>query len=105
MCYAVEPHGIENAEEDSQSGPGIMHASVLIAVPARDDKKAEVYQFPEEKLRFVVPRAQSKDTGEWYAAGGLAINNRLPPPLRCNRCEIHTDGCRDGHGCQACTRF
>ncbi|KAI8942707.1 hypothetical protein NX059_000755 [Plenodomus lindquistii] len=37
--------------------------SVLIAVPARDDKKVEVYQFPEERLRFVVPGAQSKDTG------------------------------------------
>ncbi|KAH9874664.1 hypothetical protein IAQ61_003854 [Plenodomus lingam] len=38
--------------------------SVLIAVPARDDKRVEVYQFPEERLRFIVPRAQSTDTGK-----------------------------------------
>lgn len=38
--------------------------SILIAVPARDDKKIEVYQFPQEKLFAVVPRVDSKDTGE-----------------------------------------
>lgn len=64
MCYAAELDGTDIAEKDSRSELDRKHASVLIAVPARDDKKAEVYQFPEEKLRFVVPRAQSKDTGE-----------------------------------------
>lgn len=37
--------------------------SILVAVPARDDNKIEVYQFPEEKLRFVIPRVQATDTG------------------------------------------
>jgi hypothetical protein len=38
--------------------------SVLIAVPARDDKKIEIYQFPEEKLKCAVPRVQGTDTGK-----------------------------------------
>jgi hypothetical protein len=42
--------------------------SILIAVPGRDDKKLEVYQFPDEKLRCVVPRAQSTDTGKHMLA-------------------------------------
>ncbi|KAF3052623.1 ASTRA complex subunit [Didymella keratinophila] len=54
-------HGRDNSLRIWQ--PNKTCASVLIAVPARDDKKAEVYQFPEEKLRYVVPRAQAKDTG------------------------------------------
>ncbi|KAF1927893.1 WD40 repeat-like protein [Didymella exigua CBS 183.55] len=66
MCYAsvqAELHGSDDAERDTQSRPEKTHASVLIVVPARDDKKAEVYQFPEEKLSCVVPHAQTKDTG------------------------------------------
>jgi hypothetical protein len=38
--------------------------SVLVAVPARDDSKIEVYRFPDEKLIFVVPRVQHADTGK-----------------------------------------
>ncbi|KAH6614044.1 WD40-repeat-containing domain protein [Boeremia exigua] len=53
----------ENTIGSARSGFIEDDASVLIAVPARDDKKAEVYQFPEERLKYVVPRAQSKDTG------------------------------------------
>jgi WD40 repeat protein len=37
--------------------------SVLVAVPSRDDKKIEVYQFPDEKLVSFVPRVQTTDTG------------------------------------------
>ncbi|KAJ4366034.1 Astra associated protein 1 Asa1 [Ascochyta clinopodiicola] len=40
-----------------------VQSAILVAVPARDDKKVEVYQFPDERLKHVVPRAQSKDTG------------------------------------------
>ncbi len=36
---------------------------IFIAVPGRDDKKVEVYQFPDEKLKFIVPPPQSTDTG------------------------------------------
>ncbi|KAL6710368.1 Astra associated protein 1 Asa1 [Coniothyrium glycines] len=50
----------ETTEDDSST---THDGSILIAVPARDDKKAEVYQFPEERIKFVVPRAQSADTG------------------------------------------
>ncbi|CAI6273589.1 unnamed protein product [Periconia digitata] len=48
------------------SHPEQSHASassVLVAVPARDDKKVEVYQFPQEKLVCVVPKVESRDTG------------------------------------------
>jgi hypothetical protein len=68
MCHAsvqAELHSLNDAEKDVQARLKSQHTSVFIAVPARDDKKAEVYQFPEEKLRYVVPRAQAKDTGEY----------------------------------------
>ncbi|KAH7116015.1 WD40-repeat-containing domain protein [Dendryphion nanum] len=67
MCH-------ENAAENSQQnnrigtlqGPAsftrISHA-ILVAAPARDDHKIEVYQFPDEKLVYVVPRVQTIDTG------------------------------------------
>lgn len=71
MCYATviegESSDCQDADDEAPSGPENTVASILVAVPSRDDKKAEVYQFPEEKLRYVVPRAQSKDTGKSYA--------------------------------------
>jgi ASTRA-associated protein 1 len=48
--------GDSNAQEQS-------HDAILIAVPSTDDKKIDVYGFPEEKLRFVVPKVQPIDTG------------------------------------------
>ncbi|CBX93982.1 hypothetical protein LEMA_P036560.1 [Plenodomus lingam JN3] len=58
--------------------------SVLIAVPARDDKRVEVYQFPEERLRFIVPRAQSTDTGmvmaSWSDTKGASQQLSTYPP-------------------------
>lgn len=64
MCYASQEqtHDYESTNEVTDHARS--QASVLIAVPARDDKKAEVYQFPAERLKYVVPRAQSKDTGK-----------------------------------------
>ncbi|KAF3003693.1 ASTRA complex subunit [Curvularia kusanoi] len=65
MCYA-HAKGQTSGNEGSDAAPEAdsnKTASILVAVPARDDKMAEVYQFPEERLRYVVPRAQSKDTG------------------------------------------
>jgi hypothetical protein len=38
--------------------------SILVATPSTDDKKIHVYQFPEEKLKFVVPKVATTDTGE-----------------------------------------
>lgn len=56
--------GSENPEAAAEANMNKETASILVAVPARDDKMAEVYQFPEERLRFVIPRAQTKDTGK-----------------------------------------
>jgi hypothetical protein len=70
MCYAssqADLHISDDAKDNMPSRSNKTSASVLIAVPARDDKKAEVYQFPEEKLRYVVPRAQARDTGTLHA--------------------------------------
>lgn len=66
MCHAppqADLQFLDEAKENVQSRSNNECDSIFIAVPARDDKKAEVYQFPEEKLRYVVPRAQAKDTG------------------------------------------
>lgn len=67
MCY----ENVEEMESQRNSASSTMgsasgnssNASILIAVPARDDKRIEVYQFPDEKLKFVIPRASSTDTG------------------------------------------
>jgi hypothetical protein len=37
---------------------------ILIATPAADDKKINVYQFPDERLRYIVPKVSSADTGK-----------------------------------------
>lgn len=71
MCYTSTKADILNRDDAEENVPSKSRkngASILIAVPARDDKKAEVYQFPGEKLRYVVPRAQPKDTGKSYVA-------------------------------------
>lgn len=66
MCYkqTLNQHRQDNATLAGHSVPSILSdESILIAVPGRDDKKIEVYQFPDERLKFIVPRAQSTDTG------------------------------------------
>jgi len=37
--------------------------AILVAVPGRDDTTMEVYQFPDERLKIVIPRVQSIATG------------------------------------------
>jgi hypothetical protein len=78
MCYEYvqkQAQADSDADKDPQSALRQSQTSILVAVPARDDKKAEVYQFPEERLRYVVPRAQSTDTGRHDAI--LLIKSRL----------------------------
>lgn len=56
--------------------------SILVAVPARDDKKIEVYHFPSEKLLYMVPRVQPTDTGEHIIITASALHSApdcLPP--------------------------
>lgn len=67
MCYEhirKQSQDSLSTSKEAQARSDKACASILVAVPARDDKKAEVYQFPDEKLKYVVPRAQSKDTGK-----------------------------------------
>lgn len=45
----------------NQAGPS---GSILVAVPARDDAKIEVYRFPDEKLLHIVPKVTVNDTGK-----------------------------------------
>jgi WD40 repeat protein len=54
ICYEWPKLNIQRASSSD---------SVLVAVPSRDDKKIEVYQFPDEKLVSFVPRVQITDTG------------------------------------------
>jgi len=37
--------------------------AILVAVPGRDDTTIEVYQFPDERLKIIIPRVQSIATG------------------------------------------
>ena len=66
MCYehVKDRQQLVKASLNEGSTPPILsNEPILVAVPARDDKKIEVYQFPDEKLKFIVPRAQATDTG------------------------------------------
>ncbi|ORY16787.1 WD40-repeat-containing domain protein [Clohesyomyces aquaticus] len=58
----IPSRGSNDQDKESASMPGASE-SILVAVPARDDKKIEVYQFPEERMASVVPRVQPQDTG------------------------------------------
>ena len=71
MCHQ---HPAENCQQNNHTrttqGPASftrISDAVLVAVPARDDRKIEVYQFPDEKLLYVVPRVQTIDTGVYIA--------------------------------------
>jgi hypothetical protein len=57
MCHEQSSSEIENGL--------LSRKPVLIATPATDDKKINVYQFPDEKLGYVVPRISTTDSGEF----------------------------------------
>jgi hypothetical protein len=61
MCYerstSTEMQNISDSTKATQD-------SILIATPATDDKKINVYRLPDEKLRYVVPRTSTGDTGQ-----------------------------------------
>ncbi|KAH8728698.1 WD40-repeat-containing domain protein [Phaeosphaeriaceae sp. PMI808] len=66
MCY--EQMILKTAQSpdnlDSKIQPTLATAeSILVATPATNDKKINVYQFPEEKLKYIVPNATTADTG------------------------------------------
>lgn len=79
MCYAHVQGQVHAGKTNAavQSVLNEVNSSILVAVPARDDKKAEIYQFPEERLKYVVPRAQSKDTGKY------SINKKTHDLVQC----------------------
>ncbi|KAF9739694.1 hypothetical protein PMIN06_004001 [Paraphaeosphaeria minitans] len=54
MCY--QRRGVASSDSASDE-------PIYVAVPGRDDKKADVYQFPEEKLICAVPRVNTSETG------------------------------------------
>ena len=67
MCYEQEHAvGMETCDISTPNNHDTLAArrSILVATPATDDKKINVYQFPEEKLRYIIPSATTADTGE-----------------------------------------
>jgi WD40 repeat protein len=62
MCYEQPAFAIQPSNNQDASSTSPSH-SILVAVPSRDDKKIEVYQFPDERLVSFVPRVQTTDTG------------------------------------------
>jgi hypothetical protein len=71
MCYEPQTPGDGGDQEDASSpGP---RDSILVAVPGRDDKKIEVYRFPDEKLLHIVPKVQITDTGEFESLPLLSL--------------------------------
>lgn len=66
MCNGLR-RSSRQSDGDDLGSESILHVNecILVGVPARDDKKIEIYQFPDERLKCVVPRVQSTDTGEY----------------------------------------
>ncbi|KAF2659207.1 WD40 repeat-like protein [Lophiostoma macrostomum CBS 122681] len=66
MCHercSSSNSGHGRTELDEPKAPPETCEPVLVAVPSRDDRKIEVYRFPEEQLAYVVPRVQLLETG------------------------------------------
>jgi hypothetical protein len=67
VCFERHALGEQSrgGTSESQHAPSSSSSErVLVAVPARDDKRIEVYQFPDEKLVAVVPRVEPTETGK-----------------------------------------
>lgn len=47
--------------------------SILVAVPATEDKKVDIFQIPSEQRIYTVPRVPSTDTGEYTLFQALVI--------------------------------
>jgi hypothetical protein len=75
MCHDIVS-GHEN--DEAHQSETASTRSLLVAVPARDDKKVEIYQFPDEKLKHVVPRVQALDTGEVTIQCHVTLNSMKP---------------------------
>jgi hypothetical protein len=48
----------------SKQSPTLSNGPILVATPSTDDKKINIYQLPDEKLKYVVPKASTSDTGK-----------------------------------------
>jgi hypothetical protein len=76
MCYEPSLEATES-HQDSRSGfdsaeTAKAETSILVATPSTDDKKINIYRFPEEQLTHVVPIVPMTDTGEY--PGVLPLN-------------------------------
>jgi hypothetical protein len=58
MCYE------QMKSATNQSRTVTSDDTILVATVSTDDKKINVYQVPEEKLKYVVPKVPTTDTGE-----------------------------------------
>ena len=78
MCY--DKHALDTQPSGTASGtqsapPTRSSEPILIAVPAVDDKRIEVYQFPDERLAAVVPRVEPTETGKLASERGSGFRN------------------------------
>jgi hypothetical protein len=67
MCHEHVSEAFQSLPAvDSEGRPAaVAEESILIATPAADDKKINVYQFPDERLRYMVPKVLTADTGQY----------------------------------------
>jgi hypothetical protein len=51
-------------DDDLEHSTTMLRDAILVATPSTDDKKINVYQFPDEKLKYVVPKISTTDSGK-----------------------------------------
>ena len=60
-CKPLQKQGTINEQATAHHGAT---NSILVAVPATEDKKVDIFQIPSEQRIYTVPRIPSTDTGE-----------------------------------------
>ena len=69
-CKLLRKQGTINEQATAHHGTT---NSILVAVPATEDKKVDIFQIPSEQRIYTVPRVPSTDTGECTLFQALII--------------------------------
>lgn len=64
MCIERPTPRLPRVELATHDQSNATDFSILVAVPATEDKKVDIFRLPSEQRIYTVPRVQPFDTGE-----------------------------------------